>query len=125
MPTSIALDSMAVAALFFKDPYSQRVDEALEKYEKFHTVAARMTGTPKQTASRWDDENASKTHVGLLDKTSDLRVSVPTSEKEKVVERVKAGETQAQVAADYGITQQRVSQIVSKASKPPTAPKGL
>ena len=119
------MDSTAVAALFFKDPYSQRVDEALEKYEKFHTVAARMTGVPQQTASRWDEENLplSNTHVGFT-KLPDTRFSISKADRQSLTERVKAGESQAQVAADYGISKGRVSQIVSKASKPPTAPKG-
>lgn len=38
MPTSIVLDSTAIAALFFKDPYSERVDGALERYDRFHTL---------------------------------------------------------------------------------------
>lgn len=38
MPTSIVLDSTAIAALFFKDPFSERVDEALARYESFHTL---------------------------------------------------------------------------------------
>jgi len=43
-----------------------------------------------------------------------LRVKIPKSEYPCIVERVKAGETQRQIAADYKTTQQRISQIVKR-----------
>lgn len=45
------------------------------------------------------------------------RVKVAPAAKPKIAERIKAGETQEQVAADYGITHQAVSRIVQKERK--------
>lgn len=38
MSTSVVLDSTAIAALFFRDPYSERVEEALRDYDSLYTV---------------------------------------------------------------------------------------
>ena len=38
MPTEVALDSTAVSALFFRDPYSERVEVALKKFDEFRTL---------------------------------------------------------------------------------------
>ena len=42
----------------------------------------------------------------------DGRQSIPKSEKPKIVERADAGEFQAQIAADYGTTRERIGQII-------------
>lgn len=47
----------------------------------------------------------------------DARVKVNTDAKKAIAERVAAGETQAKVAADFGITQGAVSQVVKKATE--------
>jgi len=47
----------------------------------------------------------------------DLRLKVPREERERIYERVKAGEPQTQVVADYKITQPRVAQIVKQVEK--------
>jgi hypothetical protein len=47
----------------------------------------------------------------------DLRILVPKTERERIYERVKKGENQKQVAADYKISQPRVSQIVKSIEK--------
>lgn len=38
MLTDVVLDSTAIASIFFRDPYSERVDSALKKFERFHTL---------------------------------------------------------------------------------------
>lgn len=38
MSTRIALDSSTVAALFFKDPMSERVEQAITNYDQLHTL---------------------------------------------------------------------------------------
>jgi transcriptional regulator with XRE-family HTH domain len=47
----------------------------------------------------------------------DARVKVNTEAKKEIATRVKSGEKQEQVAADYGITRQAVSKIASKAEE--------
>lgn len=38
MPTRIVLDSTAIAALFFKDPFSEKIAKTITNYEEFHTL---------------------------------------------------------------------------------------
>jgi len=45
----------------------------------------------------------------------DQRVTIPKAAKRIIVARVEAGEAVAQVAADYGVTRQRIEQIVKQA----------
>ncbi len=47
----------------------------------------------------------------------DAKVKVNTEDREQIAERVESGETQSQVAADFGITQGRVSQVVALQKK--------
>jgi len=44
----------------------------------------------------------------------DLRLKLEPRHRQEVMERVKAGERQEQVAADYGISRQRVSQLIQR-----------
>jgi len=44
----------------------------------------------------------------------DLRVTVPKAEYEKIYVRHTEGEPQAEIAADYKVSQQAISNIVSK-----------
>ena len=48
---------------------------------------------------------------------TDARVKLPTQAKNEIVDRVSAGETQEQVAADYGVTQQAISRVMRKANE--------
>lgn len=57
----------------------------------------------------------------------DQRYKLSAQDKDEIRERVEAGETQAQIAADFGITQPRVSQVLSGPAPietPPWPPKG-
>lgn len=47
----------------------------------------------------------------------DARVKVSAAQKEEIAERVATGESQAQVAADYKVSQRTVSSVTSKAKK--------
>lgn len=38
MSIDVVLDSTAIASIFFRDPYSDRVDSALKKFERLHTL---------------------------------------------------------------------------------------
>lgn len=67
-----------------------------------------MLGVAHHTVSRWLD-----TSIVPPDKASiDLRTAIPRTLRDAIYERITEGETQTQVAADYAISQQRVSQIV-------------
>ena len=52
----------------------------------------------------------------------DARVKTSPEDKKTIVDRVNAGETQAQVAADFGITQPQVSNVVTKANEGESVP---
>jgi len=55
------------------------------------------------------------THKGnKTDPTLDERVTVPRAAYPTILERIDAGESQEQVAADFGVTKQQVSKIVAK-----------
>lgn len=47
----------------------------------------------------------------------DQRIKLPPPAREEIVARAEEGETQAQIAADYGVTRRRVGQIVAAARK--------
>ena len=47
----------------------------------------------------------------------DARVKIPPQHREYIYQRIEAGETQEQVAADYGATQQQISSIYNKERK--------
>jgi len=73
---------------------------------------AAVLGVAQNTVSVWfgdtsnvNDDKASK---------PDARMSVPVEAKAEIVEQVESGKSQKQVAADAGISQQRVSQIVTQ-----------
>lgn len=84
---------------------------------------AAMLGVAQQTVSGWFANN---TGVGNTctppsepkeTHRPDARVKVPPKEREHISERVESGETQEQVAADYGVTRQQVSVIVGRERK--------
>ena len=68
-----------------------------------------MLGVGRQTVTDWLTPNAG---TGIRRKAiPDSRVKLSQDAKKKVAKRVKAGESQAQVAADYGVSQQHVSKV--------------
>jgi len=75
---------------------------------------ARMIGTAQsrvselQNISNIDSDNAY---------IPDLRYKIKPQQEEEIVKRLDEGETQAQVAADFGISQSRVGQIQKKLKK--------
>lgn len=73
---------------------------------------ARMFGVGRQTVSDWFTSNAGSGNASKP--VPDARVSVPRERRAEVRERVEAGESQAQIAADLGVSQQRVSQIATQ-----------
>ena len=45
----------------------------------------------------------------------DLRYSISEKKEKEIIKQIEAGEKQKQIAANFGITQSRVSQIIKKA----------
>lgn len=74
---------------------------------------AKTLGVSRESISKWFTTNGKDTNSCK----PDARVKVNTSAKEKIITRVDAGETQSQVAADFGITQQAVGKIVKQAGE--------
>ena len=75
-----------------------------------------LLGVAQQTVASWfssntSDGNATKTP------TPDARVKLNTAAKEEVVARLDAGETQQQIAADFGVCQKTVSNIAKQADE--------
>jgi site-specific DNA-methyltransferase (adenine-specific) len=75
-----------------------------------------LLGVAQQTVASWfssntTDGNATKTP------TPDARVKLNTAAKEEVVARLESGETQQQIAADFGVCQKTVSNIAKQADE--------
>jgi transcriptional regulator with XRE-family HTH domain len=95
------------------------------KADKSYTQAklAVMLGVSRRTIDEWleDTTNVKNdttcTPGTVTDPATDSRVKVDPKAKPVIAERVAAGESQAQVAADYGITQQAVSTICTAEAK--------
>jgi DNA modification methylase/DNA-binding XRE family transcriptional regulator len=78
-------------------------------------ILANLLGVSQPTIHSWIISNisADKANNGR----SDARVRIPKNEHKAILTRYHAGETQAQLAADYGVTQGTISQIIKKAEK--------
>lgn len=89
--------------------------------------SAKIVGAPRSTTEDWENISNNETVNANI---PDLRISIPTKERERIVERIAKGDTQEQIAADYKVTQGRVSQIFSsvneaKKKKAEPLPEGL
>jgi len=87
--------------------------------EDGHTQAkiAALLGVARETVRDWLAPDISNGGTAKAYKGRDCRVQVPSTEYSDIYGRVDAGETQAQVAADYGISQPRVNQLVNAEQK--------
>ncbi|NLX42134.1 MAG: helix-turn-helix domain-containing protein [Chloroflexi bacterium] len=80
----------------------------LRSLGKTQAEAAEAVGVARNTVSDWERGNNVETDNASI---PDQRVSVPKAEHEAIHERHEAGETLAQIAADYHITRERAGQI--------------
>jgi transcriptional regulator with XRE-family HTH domain len=82
--------------------------------EKTWTQAkvAAVLGVDRSTVSKWFDTTNVNGHKGCKESKPDARVKVNTAAKDVIYERVLSGETQCQVAADFGVSQQAIAKIV-------------
>jgi ParB-like chromosome segregation protein Spo0J len=132
--TTIAeLSEVEKLAYIYRSNFARRnlsPEQKARKHKQMKEVARRLNdegrtqeeigallGVAQNTASVWlnnisniNDDNTYKTHT-------DQRIKLKKEHIEEIVERVDAGETQAQVGADFGISQARVSQTVNREHK--------
>ncbi len=76
---------------------------------------AEVLGVAQKTVSDWFTSNIGGDNTGKP--SPDARIKLPTDAKEVVVARIESGETQEQVAADFGVCQQTISNVVGKAKQ--------
>ena len=88
----------------------KQVAVELRRQGKTLSETAAVVGVDKSTVSKWTKEL-----LGVEFSTpSKVEVKVTDEAKREIYERFKAGESQTKLAAEYKISQQRVSQIVKK-----------
>ena len=95
----------------------KKLCKSLKGQDKKHWTDARlgsMLGVDRSTVTKWimPDVKGHNTY-----KKPDARVKLNQPAKDVVAKRVEAGETQEQVAADFGVTQPTVSGIVKAKKK--------
>lgn len=85
---------------------------------------AALLGVSQQVVSKWglagDANNTTSGNActpSVTHHRPDARVKVPPPERPVILERLDSGETQEQVAADYGITRQSIAVIATKERK--------
>lgn len=74
-------------------------------------VLAEMFGVARRTVSDWVTTNGGS--AISCHPVPDARVKVPQSHWPEIARRVTSGESQTQVAADYGVTKQAISRILA------------
>jgi len=93
----------------------KKVALELRRQGKTQEEIAKITGLGRSTISELENNIAN--NVGsdnTCNDMPDVRVKIPKAEHEKIIERYKKGETQEQIAADYKVQRQRISQIIKK-----------
>lgn len=78
-------------------------------------IATRLV-VDQTTVSRWLTPNMQQ-HKGRKKEESDCRIKLMHAAKVEITKRIDAGEPQAQVAADYGVSQQQVSKVAKAERK--------
>lgn len=92
----------------------QKIADELALHDYTQAAIATMLGVDQSTVSKWLDATNMNNHNGCK---PDARVKIPKTENEKIYDRIKTGETQEQVAADYGVTHQAINKIIAKVGK--------
>lgn len=78
---------------------------------------AESLGIARETVRDWFGESDIPDGETAKGNKPDARIKLPKEAKEEIAERVEAGEPQAQVAADFGVTQGTVSKVVNAETK--------
>ena len=85
----------------------------LKRQGKTQKEIAEITGVPRTTIETWLNNNITNDEFVNSYIAPDCRVKLPKNAKQEILNRCRKGETQKQIAADYQITQPRVSNIVN------------
>ena len=94
---------------------AQNLREADPKKWTQKAVGA-LLGVDQTTVSKWFSSNMNG-HNTTKTPTPDARVKLNTPAKVEIAARVEAGESQQQIAADFGVCQKTVSNIAKKADE--------
>lgn len=81
----------------------------LRQQGKSQAEVAAIVGVHPRTVDAWEDTSNFKNEKANI---PDLRIKLSRKQQEELYERHKAGEPQAKLAAEYKISQGRVSQII-------------
>ncbi len=76
-------------------------------------VIGRKLGVARETVSKWFVRNGKDTNTH----TFDSKVKIPPKAAPVILGRSEAGESQEQIAADYGVNRSQISRIVTKEKK--------
>lgn len=79
--------------------------------------AAAVVGVARKTIDVWEEENITNGKNTNSYIPPDYRVTIPKDHKEVIYDRCQAGQTQAEVAADYKVSQPTISKIVKDVKK--------
>lgn len=99
----------------FTDAQVVEIRELWDSGAKYKDIARRF-GCKKEPIKRIC-RNDGWTHLPPAKRKFQFTKAIPESEMPKVIERLKAGERQRDVAKDYGVCQARVSQLVIEFQK--------
>lgn len=88
----------------------------LRKTHKTQEEVAAIVGVPRTTLEGWE-QGVSIDESVITYALPDVRIKVPKDEYQTIYKRVKAGEPQGQVAADYKLSRPRVNQIAKQVEK--------
>ena len=99
-----------------KVAFALREEDAKKNTQK--RVAA-MLGVARSTVESWfiPPKDGVSDDSAVIACTPNASIRIPPKETLAIAERVDAGEKPAQVAADYGVSRQRINQIVAKEVK--------
>lgn len=89
----------------------------LRKDGKTQAQAATAVGVTRKAVDQWESKstsNGSSTNISSPGDPPDLRTKLNHDQRDEIAEQVGAGNSQAQVAANFGVSQQRVGQIVNQ-----------
>lgn len=97
-----------------KDLQRRTAMEMRRQGETQEQTAAKL-GVSQKTIDNWEDsERNSSPTIPFVPDVPDCRVTVPRAEHDAIAGRAIAGESHAAIAADYGVTAQRIGQIVQQ-----------
>lgn len=78
---------------------------------------ARLFGVSQQAVSLWLGDDSIPITNDCNRYNPDSRVKIPSEEHAIIFERIATGDVQAQIAADYGVSQKTISKILTKETK--------